>query len=115
MSINSIRAELTQYAQETISELYNNIEDVNTDDLHHELFNADYYIIYHSEAKKWLDLHNIDAFEAIDMVKNYELEHFGEVTREEYTPERVVNLLVYFIGFEIGVEDIANEILVSND
>jgi hypothetical protein len=115
MSINSIRAELTEYAKETIKDIYNNCQNIDIDDLHHDLFNADYYIIYHSEAKKWLERHNLDAFDAITLLKDYQIEHFGIVIPKDYTPEYVVNQLVYFIGFEIGIEDIANEIINSND
>ncbi len=115
MSINSIRAELTEYAKETIKDIYNGCQNVDIDDLHHDLFNADYYIVYHSEAKKWLERHNLDAFDAITLLKQYELDHFGEVSNADYTPEHVVNSLVFFIGYEIGIEDIANEIINSND
>ena len=46
------------------------------DDLHHEAFNTDYYIIGTYQAKQWLgDM----AFNVINHVKEYEQENFGEV------------------------------------
>ena len=71
-----------------------------TSDLHNELFNVDYYIIYHSEAINWLKSHNIDAFEAIDIVFEYEKDNFGEVNTK-INPESIVNMLVYILGEEI--------------
>ena len=67
-------------------------------DLHHEIFNTDYYIIGTYKAKQWL---GADAFDAIAMIKDYELDNFGEVYTDLSNPERVVNMAVYIIGEEI--------------
>lgn len=72
----------------------------NLDDWHFHAFNQDYYITYHHKAIEWLKTHNLDAFEAIDIVREYETEHFGEFTID-INPESIVNVLVYIYGEEI--------------
>ena len=67
-------------------------------ELHHEIFNTDYYIIGTYKAKQWL---GADAFDAIAMIKDYELDNFGEVYTDLSNPEHVVNMVVYIIGEEI--------------
>ena len=67
-------------------------------ELHHEIFNTDYYIIGTYKAKQWL---GADAFDAIAMIKDYEMDNFGEVYTDLSNPERVVNMVVYIIGEEI--------------
>jgi hypothetical protein len=98
---NSVREELLDYAKEQILELG---LDLNDDDLHHKLFNEDYYIIGYYNASEWLKKHNIGEFESIDMLEDLHSWHFGENTEVYKDPERVVNMLVYFYGFEIVEE-----------
>ena len=55
----------------------------NLDDLHHEIFNTDYYIIGRYEAKKWL---GDEVFNIIEIIKEYEQFNFGEIhTAVSYT------------------------------
>jgi hypothetical protein len=70
----------------------------NIDDLHHECFNTDYYIIGTFKAKEWL---GNDVFEIINFIKDYEQNHFGELTTDLSNPEAIVNMYVYIIGEEI--------------
>ena len=44
-------------------------------DIHHEIFNTDYFIIGTKEAEKWLE-ENVGVFEAIRQVTEYEKFHF---------------------------------------
>ena len=74
-----------------------------TEDLHHDCFNSDYYIIGTYQAKQWLGDH---AFEVINYIKDYEIDNFGEVNTDFSDPERVVNMYTYIIG-----EQIVNEYL----
>ena len=76
------------------------------DDLHHEVFNTDYYIIGRYQAKKWL---GDEVFNIINIIKEYENENFGQVTTDFSDPERVVNMYVYIIGQEI-VADYVNKL-----
>jgi hypothetical protein len=80
--------------------------------------NNELYDKYHSSLKldfirqnypvlhkcfKCLPATSFDAFEANSFVIEQELNHFGEsnLKPEDINSERVVNLLVYFAGFEV--------------
>ena len=45
--------------------------------------------------------HELDVFEMIDKVVQYEKLHFGEVMSDMSSPEKVVNMFVYIEGEEI--------------
>lgn len=70
----------------------------NRDDLHHDCFNNDYYIIGRHEAKKWLGDH---VFEVIEIIREYEQDNFGEVNTDFSDPEKIVNMYTYIVGEEI--------------
>ena len=95
----SIRQELLSHVIDTIKDK----QLTDFDELHYYAFNEDYYIIYHSRAIAWLKKHDIDSFEAIAEVIEWESEVFGEVTLqpEDITPEKIVNLYVYIKGEEL--------------
>ena len=67
-------------------------------DLHHYLCNEDYFIVGSYRAKKVL---GEDAFDAIEIVQEYEQDNFGEVTTKLSDPEKVVNMLAYIMGEEL--------------
>ena len=95
----SIRKELIQHIIDTIE----NQELTDFEELHYHAFNEDYYIIYHSRALKWLEFHEIDAFEAIGDVIEWHENTFGEVQLQmsDINPETIVNQYVYFAGEEV--------------
>lgn len=68
-------------------------------DLHHRVFNTDYYITGTYEAKKALE--EYDVWEAIKKVQTYEKDMFGEVFTDLSDPVKVINLLFYIIGEEV--------------
>tara|TARA_R100000808_G_scaffold9248_3_gene25477 strand:+ start:2690 stop:3136 length:447 start_codon:yes stop_codon:yes gene_type:complete len=70
-------------------------------DLHNELFNTYYFIIGRYEAKNFLGEY---VFEAMEVIKEYEQDNFGEVTTDLSEPEKVVNMLAYIIGEQILCE-----------
>ena len=78
----------------------------NIDDLHHDIFNTDYYIIGRYEAKKWL---GDQVFDIIETIREYEEFNFGEVNTDFSEPEKVVNMYVYIVGEEI-VADYRNQL-----
>lgn len=78
----------------------------NKDDLHHHCFNNDYYIIGTYKAKQWLSDH---VFEVIEIIREYEQDHFGEVNTDFSEPEKIVNMYTYIIGEEI-VNDYLNQL-----
>ena len=76
------------------------INNTNRDEWQFYCFNEDYYIIYHAAALKWLKNHNIDAFDAIETVREYEIDNFGEM-KTQINPESIVNMLAYIWGEEL--------------
>ena len=76
----------------------------NDGDLHHEVFNTDYYIIGTYKAKEWL---GSKAFDIIGFIKDYEMDNFGEVYTDLSNVEKVVNMYVYILGEEV-VNDFLN-------
>ena len=91
---NSIKEELTEYINESVNNHSHDAE------LHHNLFNQDYYIIGYFQAQEWLDSHEISVFEALETIREYEDFHFGEC--KSYTnAEETVNMLVYIYGEEL--------------
>ena len=78
----------------------------NIDDLHHDIFNTDYYIIGTYEAKQWL---GDQVFNIIEIIKEYEEFNFGSVNTDFSDPEKIVNMYVYIVGEEI-VQDYRDEL-----
>jgi len=113
----SIKKELLNHILDRIND--NVLTTENKDDWHFHCFNEDYYIIYHNKAVEWLKIHSIDTFEAIETVKDYELQHFGEFTTK-INPESIVNMLAYIYGEELmysfnidSVDKLRHEILIE--
>ena len=106
--------EIKEYARDEILERIRWNDDVNADnyldndtyDIHHDIFNTDYYIIGRYEATQWL---GNEVFNVIGFIKDYENDNFGEVTTDLSEAEHVVNMYVYIIGEEI-LEEVINEI-----
>lgn len=93
---NSVYKEIAQHIVDGI----NDYLDTDTNDLHNALFNIDYYMIGYYQANQWLKKHDIDAFDCIDYVQEYETNNFGE-TCTKVNSESMVNMLVYIIGEEM--------------
>ena len=66
-------------------------------DLHHHLFNEDYFIIGHYQAQQFL---GDQAFRAIEYIQEYEEFNFGKVSTE-ITDEKIANMCAYIAGEEI--------------
>jgi hypothetical protein len=93
---------MRQEAREAIIEALKNGFNGYYCDLHHELFNTDYYIIYTHEAKKALEEYGV--WEAIAKVREYEQDNFGEVYTDLSNPVKLINMLYYIIGEEVLFE-----------
>ena len=89
--------EIKDYAIEGVE----NLKGTNPEaaDVHHNIFNMDYYIIGTYEAKKWVE--KIGAFAVIGEIVDYETVHFGEVHTDCADPEKVANMYAYIKGQEI--------------
>lgn len=111
---NSIIEELTAYVAELVADGV--INDDNREDAHFHAFNEDYYIIGYWNAEKWLEKHDVSAWEAIQYVVEKEIELFGENTLDvgDMNAERIVNLIAYHVGEEIDFDSIidAQEVAV---
>ena len=69
-------------------------------DLHHYIFNEDYYIIGTALAKEWVE-ENVGVYNAIEEIRQYEQSHFGDCSTDFSDPERVANMFAYIKGEEI--------------
>jgi len=101
------RDEIQNYLDERVSEIKKYDKDefnklVRDGELHNEIFNTDYYMVYTGECEDWLGDH---VFEVIRTVKEYEEFQFGEVTTDITDPCKLVNTYVYIVGEELIGED----------
>ena len=78
----------------------------NKDDLHHEAFNTNYYILGNKKAIEWLGDY---SFEIIGRIVTYEKDNFGELTTDISDPEKIVNMYTYIVGEQI-VSDYLNQL-----
>ena len=95
------REEIREYAKDNIMDCCTYdadyiIKDIS--DIHHELFNTDYYIIGTYQATQWL---GNQVFNIINFIKEYENDNFGKVNTDFSDAEKVVNMYTYIIGEEI--------------
>ena len=103
----SIYQELENYIWERKNDYQNYQEDwnklVDDQELHHELFNRDYYIIGYYEASEWLKEHGVSILEALAYIDWKEQEMFGESQFDlsDANEENITNMLVYFAGEEV--------------
>lgn len=97
--MNRKEEEMRQEARERIIECLTDGFEGHYCDLHHEVFNTDYYIIGTHEAKKALGEYGV--FDAIEKVQDYEKDQFGEIYTDLSDPEKLVNMLFYVIGEEV--------------
>ena len=78
----------------------NRLNDKPVSEIHNEIFNTDYFIIGRFEAEKWL-INNGGIFNAIEIIKDYELDNFGTVNTDFSEAEHVCNMYVYILGEEL--------------
>ena len=104
------REELVEYIKDRVAEIKEYNPGTWREELHHELFNTDYYIIGKSLAVKWLGDY---AFDAIGEIQEYEQENFGEVTTDLSDPERVVNMYTYIAGEHLIGEMVYNSACIG--
>ena len=76
------------------------ITDGNIEDLHHGVFNTDYFIIGYYEAEQWI-INNFDSvFSAIEIVRDYEMSNF-DTFNTEINSEKIAGMLSYICGEEV--------------
>lgn len=88
-------------------------------DFHHKLFNEDYYFVYTYDCIKFIESQFNNAFEAIEIVKEWEESNFGtfNTTIDAFS---IANMLMYITGEDLiynvlNIEDetTAKEILTT--
>ena len=94
MQTTTHNTDLVNYA---IDGLANVSDGVYACDMHNELFNTDYFIIGYYKAEEWLK-NNPGIFAAIEEIKGYEQDNFGEVNTDLSSSEKVVNMYAYIQG-----------------
>lgn len=97
LKTNKMNTEILDYAKTQIEDLMTT--EPYACDLHHELFNTDYFIIGKYAASRWLES-NVGVFQAIEEIKQYEMDNFGHVSTDFSNPEAVCNMYVYIQGEE---------------
>ena len=101
--------EIKEYAETQIKENLkydNDYLDNDISEIHHDLFNTDYYLIGRYQAERWMENR---VFEIIDVVKEYEEMNFGELTTDITEQEHLLNMYVYIVGEHI-LQDVINDI-----
>lgn len=96
-------ATLNQHAQMILDAINDDRitdEMIRYSEVHQEVFNTDYFIIGYHEASKWINENFGDAFTAVDIVKQYEMENFGEMYAE-VNSEKIANMLSYICGEQV--------------
>lgn len=69
-------------------------------DLHQKLFNSEHYFVYTYDCNNFINSQFDNAFNAIDIVKDYEESNFGSFNTH-ITPFRIANMLIYIIGEDL--------------
>ena len=96
--------EMREQAREAIIEVLEDGFSGYYCDLHHEVFNTNYYTIWTCQAKK--ELEEFGLWDAIEKVQTYEKENFGNVYTDLSDPIKLINMLYYIIG-----EEVLNELM----
>ncbi len=89
--------EIKDYAIEGLE----NLKGTNPEcsEIHHEIFNTDYYIIGTFQAKEWIN--KFGTFDVIGEIVDYETLHFGEVYTDCADAEKVANMFAYIKGEDV--------------
>jgi len=83
---------LRDYGKEEVTKL------IRDGELHNQIFNTDYYLVYTGECEDWL---GDKVFDVIRTITEYEKDNFGEVTTDLSDPCKLVNMYVYIVGEEL--------------
>lgn len=94
-----IKERLEDYLNDNDLSLSQALED---EDLHHKIYNEDYFIIGYYNAEQWLiDEGRNHTFEVLAYVLEQEKEMFGEISTVYDNAETLVNHYAYWLGLEV--------------
>ena len=111
----TIETSIIQHAIDRLAD--RSLEDIYSDDLHHYLFNEDYFITYYSRAEQWLKDNDLSIWEVMSYCKEQEQDVFGEIQTSFDNPETLVNHYAYWKGQELlsSLEVELSDRLTEND
>ena len=95
-----IQQSIVAHAHEGIQDIINGMSENDSFDLsnlHHRLFNEDYFIVGYYKAEQWIRENNLNAWDVIEEVKDYEELNFGTFSTE-LNAEAMVNMFAYIQG-----------------
>lgn len=113
--MTKLEIEITNHAIEYLKYCNN----IYVGDLHNEIFNTDYWAIGYAQCEDEI-LKHCSIFKAIEIVKDYEIDNFGECTTDLSNSEKVCNMLVYILGenilnmcesYRLNIDQPLNEII----
>jgi len=81
-----------------------NYKGQNFDDLHHLLFNEDYFIIGYYQAEQFIKENDLNTLDLITYCQEMEKENFGEIQTTFDNAEKIVNHYAYWRGQELLFE-----------
>ena len=99
-AINDIKAILKE---DIIQELKGFPSDVANEEIILNRFGHHEYVIGYYQSSMWLADLNLDTFEVIRFVHDYQTENYGEATFIDNS-ETLVNSLCYILGYEVLAE-----------
>lgn len=97
--LNKGELKIIYHAVEGIDDLLDYEDSINSSELHNKLFNEDYFIIGRYEAERFLQ-ESGGVFNAIELITEYELREFGQVTTNLAEAESVANMYAYIRGWD---------------
>jgi hypothetical protein len=103
MIVEKVEMDVVHYAIDRMYEIVKYMDKDDTfdiDELHHRLFNEDYFIIGYYNASEWFKKNDLDAFDVIEYVQEYERDRFGE-TNTKVNSESMANMYAYIRGEEL--------------
>ena len=101
----SLKTELFNYIKDEMLHMDDKTVDC-PQELTQIIFNTSHYVIGYYKAKKWARLHELDVFDMLNVVNEYE-ESLGEHNNYDNW-ESLVNMYVYVIGEHL-LHELAND------
>lgn len=107
---NGIKLDALEAIKEALEDGYTE----SWDDFHNEVFNMSYYVDSDREAMTHFRNAN-DVFWAIDKVRQYENDMYGEYYTDYTSPMKVVNMLSYIAGDEIFYNEMESWDVINDE
>ncbi len=98
---SSIKEELRSAIFEYIEE--NQLDEYSEEDVaeaRESVTNATHYIIGYWNCEKWLESHELSAWEAIEFVRDWEVDECGYFTRK-VNSEQIANMIAWIIALDV--------------